>query len=263
VMPGLIWRGLTESLADFPDESGYCLSSASHETLMLKRSGEPRQMFHVAPVEKGRECSVILRKEGNRCAVYLNGKAAGVWHESTPLPHPADNRVCIFLRPGERMVLKGLRLTARRIPAKRARDMLTGVKAETVGTGKKQLFNVSLEQEAVEYNNCHYYFLENITDLNRSINQLRAERDRLARTLPGSLKIIGQSPAILSLREQLPVLSESDLTVLVEGETGTGKDVLARLIHDMSPRKKYPFIKVDCSALPESLVLIASLPTCK
>jgi len=54
--------------------------------------------------------------------------------------------------------------------------------------------------------------------------------------------------------ELLPVLAASDATVLIHGETGTGKELLARAIHALSPRKQKPFVAVHCGALPDTLL---------
>ncbi len=66
--------------------------------------------------------------------------------------------------------------------------------------------------------------------------------------------LLGHSPAMQKLMEFLPVLARTDATVLVTGETGTGKDLLAQAIHDASRRAAYPFIKINCGALPETLL---------
>src|SRR6185503_5460030 len=67
-------------------------------------------------------------------------------------------------------------------------------------------------------------------------------------------KLIGRHPAFLDIIEQLPSLSSSDATVLVEGETGTGKELVARAIHYLGPRASYPFIPVNCGALADTLL---------
>jgi len=66
--------------------------------------------------------------------------------------------------------------------------------------------------------------------------------------------IIGHSPGMLEVFELLPVLAATDATVLITGETGTGKDLLAETIHRASKRAQHPFIKVNCGAIPENLL---------
>jgi len=66
--------------------------------------------------------------------------------------------------------------------------------------------------------------------------------------------IIGQSPALESLIRSARLVAASDATVLIKGETGTGKEVLATAIQKDSPRHNKPFITLNCAALPEGLV---------
>ncbi len=66
--------------------------------------------------------------------------------------------------------------------------------------------------------------------------------------------MIGQSPAFRSTMKLLDRASQFDVTVLLEGETGTGKELAARYIHYRSARRDHPFIALNCGALPESLV---------
>ncbi len=66
--------------------------------------------------------------------------------------------------------------------------------------------------------------------------------------------IIGQSPAFESLLRSAQVIAATDVTVLLKGETGTGKEVMANAIQQASPRADKPFITLNCAALPEGLV---------
>ena len=66
--------------------------------------------------------------------------------------------------------------------------------------------------------------------------------------------LIGKSPAMTKIFQTLPLLAQSDSAILITGETGTGKDVLAEAIHQASDRAKGPFVKVNCGALPETLL---------
>ena len=80
----------------------------------------------------------------------------------------------------------------------------------------------------------------------------RLDRERSTHGTPSGL--IGHSPVMQELLEFVPILARTDATVLITGETGTGKDLLAQEIHDASKRAGYPFIKVNCGALPENLL---------
>ena len=66
--------------------------------------------------------------------------------------------------------------------------------------------------------------------------------------------IVGRSPAMRQLFEILPQIAESSSTVLIEGPSGTGKELFARAIHNLSPRRKRPFVAVNCAALPDTLL---------
>lgn len=66
--------------------------------------------------------------------------------------------------------------------------------------------------------------------------------------------IIGRSPAMRELFDILPLVAESPSTVLIEGPSGTGKELFARAIHTLSPRKEGPFVAVNCAALPDTLL---------
>lgn len=68
------------------------------------------------------------------------------------------------------------------------------------------------------------------------------------------LNLVGKSPEFLEVLELTKRFSECDATVLIQGETGTGKELIARAVHYLSPRRNFPFIPVNCGALPDSLV---------
>jgi PAS domain S-box-containing protein len=65
---------------------------------------------------------------------------------------------------------------------------------------------------------------------------------------------LGASPQVAAIFDTLKVVAPTPVTVLIEGPTGTGKDLLAHIIHNMSPRRPMPMIKVNCAALPENLL---------
>ena len=65
--------------------------------------------------------------------------------------------------------------------------------------------------------------------------------------------IIGTSPAIMEVQRMIRRIANSPSPVLITGETGTGKELIARAIHEQSHRNKYPFVAINCSSIPESL----------
>lgn len=65
---------------------------------------------------------------------------------------------------------------------------------------------------------------------------------------------VGRHPGFVQMVQRIPLLARSDAPVLLTGETGTGKELCARAIHHLSPRKGGPFVPVECGALPEHLV---------
>lgn len=81
----------------------------------------------------------------------------------------------------------------------------------------------------------------------------RALRERVDRG-PSFEAIVGSSPVFVRLLEQARRVAQTDANVLISGESGTGKEVLARFVHEHSPRRNRPLVPVDCAALPEGLL---------
>ena len=75
-----------------------------------------------------------------------------------------------------------------------------------------------------------------------------------ARNLRRFEQIIGKSPALESVLEQVEQVAPTDSTVLIQGETGTGKELIARAVHNLSARCGRPFIKLNCAAIPFDLL---------
>jgi two-component system response regulator HydG len=70
-------------------------------------------------------------------------------------------------------------------------------------------------------------------------------------TLPA---IVGNSPVLLQVMEKVRIAAPSDVSVLILGESGTGKEKIAESIHNLSTRRKHPFVRVNCAALPPALI---------
>ncbi|MDI6839885.1 MAG: sigma-54 dependent transcriptional regulator [bacterium] len=80
------------------------------------------------------------------------------------------------------------------------------------------------------------------------------EHEGLKRQVAKRYTMVGSSNAIKKLYEELKRAAQSNSRVLIHGESGTGKELVARAIHDYSPRKTQPFITVNCAALPKELI---------
>jgi two-component system response regulator HydG len=89
------------------------------------------------------------------------------------------------------------------------------------------------------------------------VNRLRRENEEFRREihmLRGSNTIVGDSPALRQVLEMIATVAPTNATVLIEGESGTGKELIARALHEQSPRAGHPMVTVNCAALPEGLV---------
>src|SRR5262252_3612362 len=87
--------------------------------------------------------------------------------------------------------------------------------------------------------------------------QLKADLARARSQLAAAgahTTLLGKSPAMVALQERIDMIAGSDLPVLLSGESGTGKDLVARTIHERSQRRDAPFVAVNCAAFPETLL---------
>ncbi len=115
-----------------------------------------------------------------------------------------------------------------------------------------ELFGQVAAQVAVSLENERAY-----REIEQLKNRLTAEKKYLEDEIRTELnfeEIIGDSPALKKALDPVPIVAASDATVLVLGETGTGKELVARAIHRMSRRNDRNFIKVNCAAIPTGLL---------
>lgn len=108
-------------------------------------------------------------------------------------------------------------------------------------------------------------FIEKPLDLNRILVTIRNAKDRVVlveetkqlkttvRKFKGS-SIIGETEGIIKIKEMIEKVAPSDARVLITGANGSGKELVARSLHDLSNRKKMPFVEVNCAAIPGELI---------
>jgi len=107
-------------------------------------------------------------------------------------------------------------------------------------------------QIAIALQNAHTY-----REIERLKNRLAQEKRYFENEVLGATRsddIVGSSPSLKRVLEHVAIVADTDSTVLITGETGTGKERIARLIHGMSGRKDRSFIKVNCAAIPTGLL---------
>ncbi|MGA0047602.1 MAG: sigma-54-dependent transcriptional regulator [Flavobacteriaceae bacterium] len=121
--------------------------------------------------------------------------------------------------------------------------------------------NVDTAVDAMKYG--AYDFISKPPDLNRLLNSishalenksLRKENKILKRKVEQKYKIIGESKAILDVIQMIDKVAPTDARVLITGENGTGKELVAHQLHQKSDRKKQAFVEVNCAAIPSELI---------
>ena len=90
--------------------------------------------------------------------------------------------------------------------------------------------------------------------LKSGLDQARNENKTLRQQLDSDFRLIGNSQAMAELKEKIELIAETDASVLIRGESGCGKELIARNIHAASPRSDGPFVCLNCAALNESLL---------
>jgi DNA-binding NtrC family response regulator len=95
--------------------------------------------------------------------------------------------------------------------------------------------------------------LERALEKKETMREVQSLRRRLAALAPGS-DVIGSGPAMQKVFELVKRVAPSTASVVIAGESGTGKEVVARAVHNLSPRKDKPFVALNCSAIPATLI---------
>ena len=109
------------------------------------------------------------------------------------------------------------------------------------------------EESDLEYLVAHAYALAPYVRVAERLERLEMENQRLVAGLAYDGPIVGESPALFALRQQARDAARSRLSVLILGETGTGKELVARMVHELSDLSEKPLVVVNCAAIPDEL----------
>ncbi|HXQ36060.1 MAG TPA: sigma 54-interacting transcriptional regulator, partial [Anaerolineales bacterium] len=136
---------------------------------------------------------------------------------------------------------------------------ITSLKKNIFNEDEIKLLEVVAQQVGTAINNAKQgeALREALSEVEQLKNRLQAENIYLQEEIKTEYnfkEIIGQSAALQKVLRKVEQVSPTESTVLIQSETGTGKELIARAIHNLSPRKDRPLVKVNCPALPAGLI---------
>lgn len=181
-----------------------------------------------------------------RLAMLCSARTAIRFEPNSPLPDPYDG--LIEAQPGQHLAVHD------------CMGMPLFIEGETWGVVTLDALTPGTfnETHRVELQRCALVIeamlrMSRLEQDNKALRQGRQSEEQMERKLQAEASIIGHSKEIRAVLAELSVVADSDLPVLLLGETGTGKELFARRLHVLSPRSKQPMVYVNCAALPETL----------
>ncbi len=234
----------------------YRILQVLHDTLNMERA------TLILLDETGKRLNIRasygLTKEEEKRGVYgLNEGVCGkIFQTGAPFVVPNISSEPLFLnRTRARKDIEKDRLAFIGVPVILAKQVVGVLTVD-------RLFEMDISfEEDIRFLTIVATLIAQFLDLNQAINRQKNFLLEENRSLKAQLKdrfsrhnIIGQSKVMQEVFLAIEKVAASDATVLLLGESGTGKELVARAIHNESPRRDRPFVKVNCAALPESLL---------
>lgn len=251
-LPNLIIRGLSYNPSRSPDILGYSLTNSEGEHIArFRKSGVGVRTALLPDIETGEPHELSLRKTGNIFQILLDEKSLESWVETSPFLLPSEDRLYLFLRPGESLRLRYLRACVAEAVFVPVPEPLTASYADGDIPVR---YHVAMEQGVIGNENFTLYQFNDITPIMDNLARLTREQERLRGLFGGENPFLCHSPSAKRLLADALRVAESRLSVIIEGETGSGKEVLARAIHRASLRRDASFVRIDCAAMPVSLM---------
>jgi len=143
------------------------------------------------------------------------------------------------------------------VPLKTARGKVGTIsvaigKDDAYDDAKVRILQAVADQLAIAVENAVSF--AKVEDLNRQLKEAKLYLEEELQSTAGSDEILGNSPGIRKVIQQIHTVAPTDATVLILGETGSGKELVARALHHKSPRSRGTFVKLNCAAIPTGLL---------
>jgi DNA-binding NtrC family response regulator len=197
------------------------------------------------PLPEKNTLTYSVEKIGTRLSFCCNGTVVFSHEESYDFPDINNPHPAILLRTKTACEILDMNLAVSQLYEKPP-SYSTGVFQDR----PDQTFKVYKIPCDFHNRALYAYHFENTTPFVREIRELRTaleSRDKIK-------DFAGEHPRIRAIKDTLKTLAPSAGSLLLVGETGTGKEILARLFHEMSPRVGKPYVKLDCNTLPATLI---------
>ncbi|MFH0919666.1 MAG: sigma-54 dependent transcriptional regulator [Fibrobacterota bacterium] len=248
----------------FPDYEGYLMGRAREKGFQLKKGGDTIHQTSepIAPAP-GHYTLIAVKRQG-RFALHVNTQCVLAFRDAEPFERTSAFQYLYCPKPA-RLLLKRIRISlCMKTPSDQ--NPFNELRLRDAKGSMVRFNQVTLESIYFRADAFYYFFL--LTDITRLTSRIRTlsdekESTRQERDLYYNLimedkktaqELIGTSPEIMKVRQMAEVAAATPMTVLLEGATGTGKEVVAHHIHRISPFSRGPFIKVDCGSIPETLL---------
>ncbi len=195
-------------------------------------------------------------RDGFRRGEGITGK---VWKHGVPIVVPDISKEPEFLNKlWKRGDLGSRKISFIAVPLKRGGEVIGVLSADREVSGRESLDELTrfLNMVAVLIAN-HYTLKKEVEEEKRSLESEKKALQMELRRIYGDMKIegvVGRSRQILEILDVIHRVAPTGATVLLQGESGVGKEVFARAIHFLSPRAEGPFVTVNCAAIPENLL---------
>ncbi|MFH0920679.1 MAG: sigma 54-interacting transcriptional regulator [Fibrobacterota bacterium] len=251
-----------------PDTSGYLAGvrgpgpQEARAASIFKKQGVEMVTKFCAPLASGAWHTFAVEKAGARFRLFCNHEQVIEYADMDPVSNPLLS--AFGLCASDRVAYRDLKLLTRPASVATVADALDSVSV-VFPHMPESVYEVHATVSQQREDPVLIYRLRDITrarkaeaallQTHRREKRLQRENRQLRERLhEGAPALVGVSPALERLRKRIADLADTDATVFITGETGTGKDVVARALHAAGPRAAQPFVKVDCAALPPALL---------